>query len=91
MSDDRRWYALGRFQILAKPLDTNPYWMTHHIYLKGRLVGRQLSVPCESDCEWYVRAHVASPERPKARWSIRRAGPGRPRNAWTEWLEGLAA
>lgn len=48
-----RWYELGRYRILARPLETNPYWTTHRIYIGEDLVGRQLSIPSESDCNWH--------------------------------------
>jgi hypothetical protein len=82
MTLDRRWYQLGRFEILAKPLDGNPYWTTHHIYLRGKLIGRQLSVPCVSDCEWYAAGAVyaaSSYQGPRGYNKTPRRGPGRPR------------
>ncbi len=50
-----RWYVLGRFRILALPLPTNPAFTTHRIYLGQLFLGAQLSVPCESDCEWHEK------------------------------------
>lgn len=86
MSIDRRWYKLGRYQILAKPLDTNPYWTTHHIYLRGECIGRQLSVPCETDCDWYAAgaryAHESYVPQPPSKFNCgRRPGHGRPRKS----------
>lgn len=96
MRPDRRWYALGRFQIMAKPLETNPYWQTHHIYLKGECIGKQLSVPSEADCEWHATQHggrIAARSIPVDTYAIhRKAGPGRPRRHrnYREWLTELA-
>jgi hypothetical protein len=50
-------YELERYTIRRQPLPTNPAFATHLIYFKGKLVGRQLSVPTVSDCEWYERRH----------------------------------
>jgi len=38
---------------LALPLETNPAWTTHRIIYRGKVIGRQLSVPSLSDCDWY--------------------------------------
>lgn len=80
---DRRWYPLGKFMIKALPLETNPYWTTHHIYLRGKLIGRQLSVPCVSDCEWYAAGAIYAPSEPyRANFHAhRKPGPGRPRKS----------
>src|SRR5260221_14066846 len=48
------WHKLGRFRVLWRPLPTCEVWTTHWIYLRGRCIGKQLSVPTESDCEWYA-------------------------------------
>jgi hypothetical protein len=50
-----RWFDLGRFRVLAMPLPLNPYWTTHRVFLDGKLVGKQLSVPTVDDCEWLLR------------------------------------
>lgn len=91
MTLDRHWYTLGRFQIFALPLYLNPYWTTHHIYLNGKLIGKQLSVPNEADCEYYVtiRKYVA-PAAPPPLGIKRKPGRGRPRKgAYERWLEAL--
>lgn len=90
-SPDRHWFALGRFQVLALPLHLNPYWTTHHIYLKGKLVGKQLSVPNEADCEWYVTIRTVQVRDMNFHGRPRKTkSPGRPRAAYTRWLEGVA-
>ncbi len=50
-------YELGEFTIRKQPLHLNPAFATHLIYYRGKLVGRQLSVPILSDCEWHQRRH----------------------------------
>lgn len=85
MTVDRRWYRLGRYEIFAKPLETNPFWTTHHIYLRGECIGKQLSVPCETDCDWYASgaryAEQSSAWKPSYLARCRKAGPGRPRKS----------
>jgi len=103
LAADRRWYDLGRYQILAKPLDTNPYWTTHHIYLRGECIGKQLSVPCLSDCDWYAAGSVYLRRAYSGTFASyesilvthRRPGPGRPRkdsakSPLREFLDALA-
>lgn len=94
MTPDRYWRTIGRFQVLALPLHLNPYWTTHHIYLNGKLVGKQLSVPNEADCEWYVTIRAVHVREVSKTFSLkRRPGPGRPRkeDAYRKWLEALAS
>ncbi len=84
MSADRWWYVLGRFRIFARPLEQNAYWTTYHIYLGGLCIGRQISVPCETDCEWHERVGRFQPSRTATFMDVyytehRRPGPGRPR------------
>lgn len=50
-------YPLGRFMVIAKPLEQNPFWQTHWVYLRGALIGKQLSVPSIADCCWHERNH----------------------------------
>lgn len=50
-----RWINLGPFRILQQPLPGNPAWATHWIYLAGKLIGKLLSVPSLTDCEWLAR------------------------------------
>jgi len=52
----RGWYDLGKYRVLATGLHLNPYFTTHHIYLAGKLIGRQLSVPTADDCRWYEKS-----------------------------------
>lgn len=80
-----RWFSLGRFRILAKPLETNPAWTTHHIYLKGEFIGKQLSVPSLEDCEYLVctTKPPTSTMKPYS-YGHRTARPGRPRKADAE-------
>lgn len=61
---DSRIFAIDQFTIRQKPLDSNPAFATHLIYLAGKLIGRQLSVPTLDDCKWHqVKAgQYAKPE-----------------------------
>jgi hypothetical protein len=93
-----RWYDLGRYRILAMPLETNPYWTTHRIYLNDELVGRQLSVPSVSDCDWHYTQHTqphVPADIPLYAWSTtagsRRRGRPRKVDAERELQEAMAA
>lgn len=57
-------YELGEYTIRKQPLALNPAFSTHLIFFKGVLVGRQFSVPCISDCNWYraTRGVYAQPK-----------------------------
>lgn len=76
-------YPLGRYEIIARPLHQNPAFRTHHIYLGTRCIGRQLSVPTESDCDWHaLQVKIVRDEPIRITLGIhhhRKAGPGRPR------------
>lgn len=86
-----RWLELGPYRVLAKPLHTNPAWLTHWIYRAGILIGKSLSVPSLSDCEhlerWgdqYATADQSHKLKPLAlRGAIKERArayrPGRPR------------
>lgn len=52
-SAERGWFDLGRYRVLAMALPTNEYFTTHHIFLRGHLIGRQISRPSLSDCQWH--------------------------------------
>lgn len=56
-------YELGQYTIRKQPLFDNPYWATHVIFHQGEIIGRQLSVPTESDCDWYraTKGRYAAP------------------------------
>jgi hypothetical protein len=65
---ETRVFHVGPYCVIARPLETNPYWALHWIYdSRGILVGKQLSVPSESDCQWHKRQHgiYANPEETK--------------------------
>lgn len=51
-----RIYQLGRFRVIAGPLETNPGWTTHRVYLRDNCIGRQFSAPSLDDCERMTRA-----------------------------------
>lgn len=53
---ETRIFQVGRYRIVARPLETNPYWALHWIYdRRDKLVGKQLSVPTEDDCRFLER------------------------------------
>jgi hypothetical protein len=49
----RGWFTIGKYRILSLPLADNPAFSAYRIYLGINCIGRQLSVPCMSDCEWH--------------------------------------
>lgn len=48
-------YALGQFTIQQRPRPDNPSWAVYVVLLHARVIGRQFSVPTQSDCEWLQR------------------------------------
>lgn len=78
-----RWFDLGPYHVLARPLPTNESWTTHRIFRGDKFIGSQLSVPTLDDCRCIERRarYEARIEREKdlrPPLPIRR-GPGRPR------------
>jgi hypothetical protein len=66
----------------------NPAWAHYLIFRAGRLVGRQLSYPSLSDCQWLERAGIYATE---SRWPITSTGRrGRPQRK-AALMEALAA
>ena len=61
---ETRIFPLGKYIIRQQPLPLNPAFATHLIYLAGKLIGKQLSVPTVSDCDWHCSHHgcYAEPE-----------------------------
>ena len=59
----RGWRGLGKYRVLAMGLHLNPYFTTHHVFLRGVCIGRQLSVPTLDDARWYeaTRGEYARP------------------------------
>lgn len=47
-------YTLGRFTIHQRPLFDNPAFCHFLVFLGQQLVGKQFSVPSESDCDWLL-------------------------------------
>lgn len=79
------WHDLGRFRILAMPLPTNEYWTTHRIFLKGKFVAAQLSVPSLEQCEDRLAERNLQPSAPRPEWAgWRGRKPGRPTKAEAE-------
>mgnify|MGYP001570323289 FL=1 len=62
-----RWYDLGPFRILQRPLVGNPFWSAFHIYRAGVLLGKLVSVPSLADCEhverWGTRYADSAPTK----------------------------
>lgn len=82
----RGWYQVGKYHVLAKAMVGNPYFTTHHIFLRAAIIGRQLSVPNISDCQWHesrsgVYATKEQSHKPRYGYQIAPNRRGRPTNA----------
>jgi hypothetical protein len=47
-------FAVGDFSVQQRPLRENPAWAVYIVSLAGRVIGRQISRPSESDCRWLL-------------------------------------
>jgi hypothetical protein len=50
-------FTISVFTIKQKPLFDNPAFAVFLIFLKDRLVGRQISYPTLTDCRWHEQRH----------------------------------
>ena len=46
-------FTIKPYTICQKPLFDNPALAIFLIFLKDKLIGRQISYPCLSDCQWH--------------------------------------
>lgn len=70
------WHEIGKYRVCAKPIFDNPAFTTHHIFLNGALIGRQLTPPSITDCDWYAsrNGQYAKPEESHVPQSYRLRG-----------------
>lgn len=52
-------YQVGRYTVRQQPHFDNPAFPQYLVFLKDRLIGKQFSVPSESDCQWLERQAAA--------------------------------
>lgn len=48
---------LGPYTVLCTLRHDNPHWPRYLIFRRDKLIGKQFSIPCRSDCEWHERRH----------------------------------
>lgn len=86
---ETRLFAVGRFTVQQRPRFDNPAFAVYVVFLGEKLVGKNFSMPSESDCEWLLRSngetyatksvwHETSEGRPIWNAPAKRR-PGRPR------------
>jgi hypothetical protein len=71
-------FTVGRFTVLQRPRHDNPYFAVFVIYLGEVFIGKQFSMPSESDCQSLGRNHEPrepAPERPTLKYGRRAAIP----------------
>lgn len=65
-------YQVGAFTVRQQPRFDNPAFAQFLIFLGDVLIGKQFSIPCESDCLWLnscrLKAQNAMYAEPKAPW-----------------------
>ena len=49
------WWVVGKYRVLSLPRSTHDRWVMHRIYLVGKLLGSQFSIPSEADCVWHEK------------------------------------
>lgn len=48
-------FTLGAYRVQQRPRPDNPGFAVYLVFRGTKLVGRQFSRPCESDCQWLER------------------------------------
>jgi hypothetical protein len=86
-----RRFKIGKYDIVAQPAPGSTHMLRYTVLLQGRLLGAQMSVPCESDCRFMESPPVV---RPLKIFSVTYR-PGRPRKGtvrpqWQETEDGVA-
>jgi len=70
-----RRFKIGKYDVIARPAAGSAQMLRYTVMLKGRHLGAQLSMPCESDC----RFMEAPPPVPPLKIFSVTFRPGRPR------------
>jgi hypothetical protein len=52
---ETRTFMLGVYTVQQRPRFDSPGWGQYLVFLKGVLIGKCFSCPCESDCQWLER------------------------------------
>jgi hypothetical protein len=69
-------FTVGRFTVLQRPRHDNPYFAVFVIYLGEVFIGKQFSMPSESDCQSLGRNHeprTPAPDRATLKYGRRAA------------------
>ena len=72
-----RRFKIGKYDVVAQPAPGSSHMLRYTVLLRGRRLGAQMSVPCESDC----RFMESPPAVPPLRIFSVTYRPGRPRKA----------
>lgn len=67
---------LGPYTVLCTLRHDNPYWPRYLIFLGEKLVGKQFSIPCRSDCEWHERRKGEYAKAEESRQEFKKHGSG---------------
>jgi hypothetical protein len=54
---ESRTFPAGPYTVRQQLRFDNPYWPQYVIFLGEVLIGKQFSIPNESDCEWLRRTN----------------------------------
>ena len=79
-------FDIGEFTIYYNPYLHQPYGL-YRIFKDGKRVGSQISIPTASDCRWFITQRRI--EIKVTNFIGRRKSTGRPRAAYSKWLEAL--
>lgn len=92
---EQKVFRIGRYTVRQQIRPDNPYWPQYVIFLGDDLVGKQFSMPNESDCDWLRRTNgvYALVSAPTTKFSVsrRRGRPSNVERASRQALESAAA
>ena len=76
IAETKSW-LIGPYRVQQRPRFDSPAWAQYLVFLGDALIGKQFSIPSESDCEWLARTHgeYAKPSRPWRGYSHGRVKP----------------
>lgn len=60
---ETRWFVLGQYRVLQRPLASAPHLALYLVHKANALMGKMLSCPSLTDCEYLERHSQALPLR----------------------------
>lgn len=67
---------LGPYTVCCTLRRDNPHWPHYLIFRREKLIGKQFSMPCRSDCEWHERRKGEYAKAEESRQEFKKYGRG---------------